>query len=137
MSEEDKRVSKTLIDLWTSFAKTGFDVQQLQKSADFSWIYYLLRFSEPSSDVVPDWPTVSKEQNQYLNIKLEPEVVIDQMPFHNRLEFWNPVVFPARAREELWCQYVFYHECNIENFHFKEEILDEYELSTFLLYNNQ
>jgi Carboxylesterase family len=43
MTEEDKRVSKTLIDLWTSFAKSGFDVQQLHNEQTFHQLFIALQ----------------------------------------------------------------------------------------------
>lgn len=70
-SVEDLRVSKTLIDLWTSFASSG----------------------KPTSDLVPEWPSNSAKEPHYLDIKLEPEVVAKRLPFQDRTSK-NPTYAP-------------------------------------------
>lgn len=78
-SDEDLRVSKTFIDLWTSFAESG----------------------EPKSNVVAEWSPNTSEQPHYLDIKLVPTVMKQKMPFHDRISFWNQLPEKLSSKDEL------------------------------------
>ncbi|XP_046639314.1 venom carboxylesterase-6-like isoform X1 [Daphnia pulicaria] len=65
---DDVKVSETLLDLWTSFAKDG----------------------APRSHHVDDqWLPVEQGKTRYLNINSQPTFVNDKMPFERRLAFWD------------------------------------------------
>lgn len=65
----DFKVSKILIDLWTTFAQDGV----------------------PQSDlVIGGWTSMKEGETRYLRIDAEhPSMVNQSMPFHDRLVFWN------------------------------------------------
>lgn len=79
---EDLKVSATLIDLWTSFAKNGVP---------------------ESSHVDDDWLPVEQGAIRYLDIKERPTFVNGKMPFEARLAFWNNIKAANRivTKDEL------------------------------------
>ncbi|XP_057380570.1 venom carboxylesterase-6-like [Daphnia carinata] len=77
----DLKVSATLIDLWTSFAKNG----------------------APESSHVDVWLPVEQGVIRYLDINERSTFVNDKMPFEPRLAFWNKVKAANRivTKDEL------------------------------------
>lgn len=99
-SDRDLRVSKTLMDLWTSFATLGLVL--FTSDGNFYTVHCCLSFSYPHSDVAPHWPPTTEKKSQYLNIKFEPVVMDEEMPYHSRLSFWDQISRNLPARDELW-----------------------------------
>ncbi|XP_046453233.1 esterase E4-like isoform X4 [Daphnia pulex] len=81
----DMKVSKMLLDLWTSFASNG--VPQ-------------------SEEVMGHWLPTTHQQPRYLQMDLEsPSLINGEMPFHSKLDFWRSLLGPysnaPSVKEEL------------------------------------
>ncbi|EFX78599.1 hypothetical protein DAPPUDRAFT_105048 [Daphnia pulex] len=80
----DIKVSKMLLDLWTSFSSNG--VPQ-------------------SEEIMGHWLPTTHQQPRYLQIDLEsPSLINGEMPFHSKLDFWRSLLGPysdAPVKEEL------------------------------------
>ncbi|XP_057380572.1 carboxylic ester hydrolase-like [Daphnia carinata] len=75
----DLKVSKMLLDLWTSFAKDGIP---------------------QSEDVVDKWLPTTHEQERYLRIEANnPKLINNSMPFQSKLAFWKTLL--TTGKEEL------------------------------------
>jgi len=73
---DDVAVSKLLIDLWTSFATTG----------------------NPRSCV--DWMPTNEEM-AYLKIDAKPEIIRGDLPYRERMRFWDDSTSTFAGRDEL------------------------------------
>jgi len=71
-TDEDYKVSRIMIDLWTNFAKIGEPVQTL-----------------PDGKLNHLWKPVQTGTHdlEYLEINLTPKMISD--PFHQRVKFWS------------------------------------------------
>lgn len=76
-TEDDIKMRKVLIDLWTSFAIQG----------------------TPESDLDFQWLPNGEEEKHILNIDLNPSMV-EKLPFQKRLPFWNQLLDGSEEVEE-------------------------------------
>ncbi|XP_032784694.2 venom carboxylesterase-6 [Daphnia magna] len=75
----DLKVSKMLLDLWTSFAADGIP---------------------QSDDVVDKWLPTTREQVRYLRIEANnPKLINNSMPFQSKLDFWKNLL--TTGKDEL------------------------------------
>jgi len=77
MTTEDTQMSNLLIDLWTSFATDG----------------------KPQNELEIEWFPMEKDERRILNIDDNP-LMIEKLPFHDRLPFWNELLDTTEKSEE-------------------------------------
>ncbi|KAL8564528.1 hypothetical protein ACOMHN_003286 [Nucella lapillus] len=66
ISEEEQNLSEKLVNMWTTFAKTG----------------------NPGAAMGIDWPQFIPEEEEYLSISQSPQVVSKMGPYRDRLALW-------------------------------------------------
>jgi len=80
---DDLKVSKIMVDLWTSFAADGV----------------------PRSDLIPDdWQPVQNGETRYLHIDaINPRMINRPMPFESKLAFWDSLLASQQSstKDEL------------------------------------
>jgi hypothetical protein len=100
---DDMKVSRMLLDLWTSFASSGyafdsFHFLKLLFNCVLCLIICILSHIciprvPQSEEVIGHWLPTTHQQPRYLQINLESPVLInDEMPFYSKLDFWRSLL---------------------------------------------
>ena len=71
---------------------------------NFDYIWYLtirfhLNIRTPQTDLDFQWLPMEKDKRRILNIDVNP-TMIEKIPFHDRLPFWNQLLGTAEENEE-------------------------------------